>query len=252
MKYYLLSGGRHDIHSPFVYEFLENVILDTKKYPDFEKIEKLKRVLLKDDRIIQIKDLGAGSLVNSGIRRPIRIIAKNSGKSVKFGRLFFRIVQHFRMNNVLEIGTSLGISTAYLASPKSITKIVTLEGCPETAKVAQENFHQLDLPQIQVITGDFRETLLPILDEFPVIDLVFFDGNHQSQPTLSYFQACLKKASSGSIFIFDDIHWTQDMEMAWDEIKRDPAVTLTLDLFFIGLVFFRKEIKKPQHFVLRF
>jgi predicted O-methyltransferase YrrM len=88
------------------------------------------------------------------------------------------------------------------------------------------------------------------LNSLPKLDLVFFDGNHQKVPTLDYFHHCLTKAHENSIFIFDDIHWSSEMDEAWQQIQGHEQVSLTIDLFQFGLVFFRKGIAK-QHFTLR-
>jgi predicted O-methyltransferase YrrM len=127
-----------------------------------------------------------------------------------------------------------------------------MEGCPETARIARETFANLDLPEIRIVTGNFDETLAPVLEDLPRLDFAFLDGNHRKEPTLHYFSQCLAKTHNDSLLIFDDIHWTPEMEEAWQEICRHPAVTFTIDLFFVGLVFFRQEFKEKQHFVLRY
>jgi predicted O-methyltransferase YrrM len=161
------------------------------------------------------------------------------------------LVNRFQPEEVLELGTSLGISSAYLASANSKIKVITIEGCKEIAEKAKENFKKLGLQNIEQHLGNFDDVLPQLLSEKKKIDFVFFDGNHRKEPTLNYFKQCLAHAHEGSIFIFDDIYWSSEMKEAWNEIKMNERVTVTLDLFFMGIVFFRKEQVK-QHFIIRY
>jgi predicted O-methyltransferase YrrM len=153
---------------------------------------------------------------------------------------------------MLELGTSLGITSAYLASAKDDSKLVTMEGSKEIAAIAQSNFEKLNVKNVSIITGNFDDQLPAFLNRQDKLDFVFIDGNHRLEPTLRYFEMLLPKTREGSILIFDDIHWSEEMEMAWKQIQHHPQVTVTVDLFFIGLVFFRKENKVKQHFLINF
>ncbi|MEZ4903606.1 MAG: class I SAM-dependent methyltransferase [Spirosomataceae bacterium] len=169
-------------------------------------------------------------------------------------RLFYRLIQHFNYHTVFDLGTSLGLTTMYLAQANPKANITTFEGCPETAKVAARNFEQWAIASpplsITIISGNIDETLMPQVAAVQKLDFVFFDANHRYEPTLRYFEQCLQKAHNDSLFIFDDIHWSAEMEAAWAAIKAHPSVTVTIDLFAVGLVFFRKQQPK-QDFVLR-
>ncbi len=251
LQYLLKARTRHGTHSPFVYSLLEEVIYDTGHFYVFDEIESLRKKLLRDKRTINIKDFGAGSKVNSSPTRKIQDIVRNSAKADKYGELMFRLIQKFKPETLLELGTSLGISTIYQASAAPKSKLITMEGCPETAAIGKENFEKLKLNNIEIIVGNFDETLSTTLNKITKLDYAFFDGNHRKAPTLAYFNQCLSKVHNDSIFIFDDIHWSDEMEEAWEEIKANPSVTVTIDLFFVGLVFFRKEQKK-ENFVIRY
>lgn len=252
LKYRLTAGTRHDVHSPFVFALIEDVLRDHRSFYKFEEIERLRQRLLKDDRSIRVTDLGAGSQLGPSRERKLSEIARHAAKPPKFGQLFFRLVNYLHPAYMLELGTSLGFSSAYLAAANSEAKLVTLEGCPQTAAVAQENFSKLQLQNIELVTGNFDETLAPVLQALPRLDLAFLDGNHRKEPTLRYFHQCLTKTHPGSLLIFDDIHWTTGMQEAWKEIKGHPSVACTIDLFYIGLVFFREEFREKQHFVLKY
>lgn len=199
-----------------------------------------------------IEDFGAGSRVDSHKQRKVSAIAKAALKPKKFGQLLYRIVKYYQPKTILELGTSLGITTSYLASGNTYAKVITMEGAASVANVARKNFTSLDLKNIELVEGNFDITLPSVIQRKDVIDLAFIDGNHRKEPTLNYFNQLLSKTNEQSILIFDDIHWSEEMEEAWNEIKQHASVTLTIDLFFIGLVFFRKENKVKQHFEVRF
>ena len=254
INYYLTAsnGKGHGIHSPFVYDFIKIVLNDKKKYHEYDLIEKLRAELLSDKRIIEVEDFGAGSLAVPFKEKKVSDITRSFLKSKKFAKLLFRIVKYYKPNTIVELGTSLGISSSYMASATKASKVITLEGAKNVAAIAEQNFSKLNLENVKVKQGNFDETLPAILSEIEVVDLLFIDGNHRKEPTLRYFKNFLKKANDQSIFIFDDIHWSKEMEDAWKEIQLHPEVTLTIDLFFIGIVFFKKDFKAKQHFTIRF
>lgn len=197
-----------------------------------------------------ITDFGTGAR-NSGKDRKIKVseIASHHLKSKKYGQLLFRLGIYLKPKNVIELGTSLGVTTLYLASSVQ-SKIYSLEGSPATAEIAQKNFQRLK-KDINTVVGEFSQTLPDVLSQVETVDLIFFDGNHNYKSTLEYFDLCKEKADGNSVFIFDDIHWSPEMEMAWKKIIADEKVTASIDLFALGIVFFRKEQLK-QHFILRY
>lgn len=252
--YYLTAsnGKGHGIHSPFVFDFIINVLNDKKKYECYDSIEKRRRELKKDNTVIEVQDFGAGSSVIKTNKRVVKDIAASSLKPKKFGQLLFRMAQYHKCHTIIELGTSFGITTSYLASANPASKIQTCEGSSSIAAIARQTFEQLQLKNIRLEEGDFARTLSPLLEKTRSIDLAFIDGNHRKEPTLQYFSQLLNSYHSSSIFVFDDIHWSKEMEEAWGEIKEHPAVTLSIDLFFIGIVFFSPDFKVKQHFAIRF
>lgn len=225
---------------------------DDRHFYAYDFIEQTRKNLLKDNKVLTIEDYGAGSAVYKSNKRKISDIAHSSLKPKKFGQLMFRMVNYYQPNNIIELGTSLGITTAYLASANPKGNVFTFEGAKEAAAIAMQNFNELSLNNIRLIEGNFDETLQSQLDKIASADFVFVDGNHRKKPTIQYFEQLLAKSAETSVFIFDDIHWSEEMEEAWKYIQQHPTVTLTIDLFFIGIIFFRKEQKVPQHFIIRF
>ncbi|GAB2556299.1 O-methyltransferase [Spirosoma aerophilum] len=254
LRYLSRARDEHSLHSPFLFSlYLQVIRAKTGSKAVFAPIRKLRKELRKSRQLITIADLGAGSKVNSSRQRTIGDIARNSQKPARFGRLLFRLIQRFDAKVVVDLGTSLGMTTACLAEA---TKpygghVLTFEGCPETAAVARQNFDRLAIQNVEVVVGNLDETLAPAIAALPPTDFIFFDANHRYEPTVRYFETCLTNIHNDTVFVFDDIHWSEEMEQAWSYIKAHPSVRVTVDLFWVGLVFFRKE-QPRQDFVLQF
>lgn len=225
---------------------------DKTKYDCYSTIEKQRQTLLNDKTVIDVEDFGAGSTVIKTKKRVVKDIAASSLKPKKYSQLLFRMIQFYNKKNVLELGTSFGITTSYLALATNKPVVTTMEGSQNIANIAQQNFNALQLNNITIIKGNFEKTLSTFLAKSSTIDFAFLDGNHRKIPTLNYFQQILTNSTDETIVVFDDIHWSKEMEVVWEEIKAHEAITLTIDLFFIGIVFLKKDFKVKQHFVVRY
>ncbi len=241
----------HGVHSPFVYDLIETVFNNDGQYYCFSKIEKLRSDLLRNKTMIEIEDFGAGSNKTKSNSRKISSIAKTALLGAEYAQLMFRLVNRFQPKNIIELGTSLGISSSYLASACKNSQVYTFEGSPEIAQIAKRNFNQLKINNIQLITGAFDQKLPKALQLIDSVDFAFIDGNHRYEPTKKYFEMLLEKANSESVFVFDDIYWSEGMTKAWNEIIARPEVVVSIDLFRMGMIFFRKESQK-QDFKIRF
>lgn len=249
--YRIKSVNEHGVHSPFVFDLLLSTVYNKRNFYAYLQIEKMRNALSLSNEVVECKDLGAGSSVNNNSKKSLATIVSSAAKPAKYSQLLFRLVNHFQPQTVLELGTSLGISSAYMATANSKSNLITIEGCEEIAAVAKRNFQNLELKNIEQLVGNFDEVLPDVLKKVNQLDFVFFDGNHRKEPTLSYFKQCLEKANEKSVFIFDDIYWSAEMTEAWEEIKKHEQVTVSLDLFYMGIVFFRKEQVK-QNFIIRY
>ena len=250
-KYLFTAKSKYSAQAPFLYDFITKVVNQNSDDENCKNIESLRKELCKSEDTIKITDFGAGSHVNNNKTRKIKDVARNSAKNAKFGKLLYRIIQFYKPNNILELGTSLGISSLYLAKANQNSKVFTFEGCPETANIAEQNFKKLNTNNINITLGDFNKTLNSKLEVIKTIDLAFIDGNHQEKPTIDYFEKCLKYSNNDTIFIFDDIHWSEGMEKAWNYLKAHQKITLTIDLFFVGIVFIKSEVSK-ENFTIKF
>ncbi|MES1222548.1 MAG: class I SAM-dependent methyltransferase [Bacteroidota bacterium] len=253
-SYYIKAsnGKGHGIHSPFVFDFIINVLNDKKHYPAYHVVEGVRQKLINDTSEITVNDFGAGSVTGKNSQRSVSSIAKNAAKPAKYGQLLYRMVQYYKPQTILELGTSLGITTSYMSLAKPGSDVITMEGAPAITSKASENFRDLQLKNIEIVEGNFDTTLASVTDKMKAIDFAFLDGNHRGQPTINYFNRVLAKTNQFSIIVLDDIHWSSDMEEAWSEIKNHSSVKYSIDLFFIGILFFREDFKEQQHFAIRF
>jgi len=240
----------YGIHSPFMFNFATNILqtANKKKVP-LNEIKKLWKRLKSDNRSLNVIDYGTGSRKKSNTRKVSQIV-QHASTQLHYCRLLFNVAQEVKPNTIIELGTSLGLSaTAFsLAAPNS--KIYTIEGSEEIARVAEENFRQLELKNIIQYIGTFEENLDNILKKIQHPVMVFIDGNHSFGPTMKYFKAFVENANYDSIIIIDDIHWSHQMESAWREICNHPATTMKVDLFQMGIVFFKQGLPKMVYNIL--
>lgn len=254
LKFLWKSKNEHGVHSPFVFHLVTKCFYDSKPKPEYLVLENYRNSLLVNKNSIEVTDFGAGSKVFKSNKRQIAKIAKTAGISRKRAELLFRITNYFQPETVLEIGTSLGLATAALAlgsrSVGTKATITTLEGCSETANQCQLQLQKFNFNTVELVVTEFSTYFKTNNQQPTTINQIYFDGNHQKQATLDYFELLLPTISNESVWIFDDIHWSAAMEEAWEIIKNHPKVTVTIDTFQWGIVFFRKEQEK-EHFVIR-
>ncbi|MCF6170899.1 MAG: class I SAM-dependent methyltransferase [Bacteroidales bacterium] len=252
LKYLLKAKTKYVIHSPFVFELLTKVLHDKTRYEDYALLEEVKRTQSERKDPIETVDFGS-SAGKAGyrtliIRRGKIVKQRSSGKPQL--ELLYRLSRFLNPETILEFGTAAGISAAYMKKAAPAAKLITLEGCANLADFAEDTFAKLNLKNIEVVSGNFDVSLKDVLNSEKKLDLVFFDGNHRKEPTISYFNSCLKLAHENSVFVFDDIHWSPEMEEAWAAIRASEEVSITIDLFWMGLVFFKKGIVK-QDFIIK-
>ncbi|AOW19444.1 O-methyltransferase [Urechidicola croceus] len=249
IKFLFKSSNQHGVHSPFVFDLITKCFYKKTNPKKLKLITAYRNDLLQNTSIISVTDFGKGSKVFKSKERSVDKIAKIAGISYKRSKLLIRLTNYLNTKSILELGTSLGIGTASASIGNPQSQITTLEGCPETANIAINQFKKFNINNINTLIGDFNKILPPILNN-NYYDLIYFDGNHQKKPTLDYFKLSLNSIHNDTVFIFDDIHWSKEMTEAWEEIKNHPKVTVTIDTFFWGFVFFRAEQLK-EHFIIR-
>ena len=250
LKYRVSSYNRHGIHSRFLYQFLDEVVYQKRgTYPP--SLAEYRKNLESDQRELSITDYGAGSKSNNSKIRKIGDIAKNSSKSKKWAELIYRITKRTHPTTIIELGTSLGITTTYLSAAAPESRIISLEGCPETFNVAQNQINQFGFDNIELINGTFDENFHRTLQDIEKLDFLFIDGNHRGNAIIKYFEWSLPFLHKDSVIILDDIYWSRDMHSGWLEIIQNEKIRLSLDLFQLGILFFNTDLSK-EHYLIRY
>jgi predicted O-methyltransferase YrrM len=250
LKFLWKSKNEHGVHSPFVFSLLTKCFYDKQSKPEYQILKNYRKSLLDNKNFIEVTDFGAGSRVFKSNKRQISKIAQTAGITPKHAELLFRVTRYFHPETILEIGTSLGLATASLALGNPKAKVITIEGCPNTAGIAKNQLKEFDCQNVENVISEFESFLIAENLKAKSYDLIYFDGNHSKKATLAYFELLLSTINNDSVWIFDDIHWSKDMEEAWEIIKKHSKVKVTIDTFQWGFVFFRYEQEK-EHFTIR-
>jgi predicted O-methyltransferase YrrM len=253
LDFLLHSGNRYRVHSPFLFTLTNEVLRNNRESNDTWQLEQIRKECLKSHEIIEKTDYGESNNTKQARVYPVALsqIARTSLTLPRNARRLYSLARFMKAENILEIGTSLGITTAYLARGNPDARIITLEGCPQLSRIAKEHFGRLGIKNIELIEGRFEENLSVALDRLGKVDLVYIDGNHQKAALLEYYDQCKARSVNETIMILDDIHASPGMEEAWDIIRNKDEVRVSLDLFTTGWLIFRKESSK-QHFRLRY
>lgn len=252
INYRFSSFTEHDLHSPFLYNFYMELIRNTYPFKDFEELDTIRKKLILNHQEINITDFGAGSKTLSSNKRKVSDIAQKGIAQKKQAEFLYRLLNKFNPTHIIELGTSIGLTTLYFSKVVPKSTIYTIEGCPDLFQFSQNLFKEHSANNIISINGNFNKELPALLNKLPQLDFLYIDGNHTYDATMLYFNLALEKKHPGTILVFDDIYWSDGMEKAWKEICAHPQVRLSLDLFQFGIVFFRTENKEKEHFVLRF
>ena len=259
--------GGHGIHSPYLFEWVRMVMADDNSYYAWAKIEEIREQLLRDEREVTFVDYGSGRALSSSPadanKRLVKDIAKGSLAQKKYAQMLARLVRWLgsanpqylskrkedRGLNIVELGTSLGVTTAYLATMNKGDKVLTFEGCNAVAEIAKENWKLLEINNIECRVGEVTEESLRLamVDLQGGLDVAFIDANHTYEGTKSYFNVLVEKVHEKTVIVVDDIHYNQAMEKAWMEICADERVTSTMDLYQMGMVFFDKHYWKRNY-----
>lgn len=241
----------HGIHSPFVFDLVSRLFRN-KTDPDIVLlIENIRKNNKSDRRTIEVLDLGAGSVKMKRSRRKVSDIAVISAVPEKYCALLSNLAAEFGKPDIVDFGTSLGFSAMYMATGSTGSIIYTMEGCPEISEIAKENFRKARIDNIRQLTGSFEDLIPELRKKAVKPGLVFIDGNHRKEPVMDYFRKMTGMADKNSVIVIDDIHQSPQMEEAWAEIKKQKEVTFTIDIFRMGLVFFRQGMNH-LNYVIRY
>ncbi len=244
------STNEHGIHSPFVFDLVTKCFYAKTADPEYDELKSYRNALLQNKNSIEVTDFGAGSKIFKSNFRQISQIATTAGISEKRAELLYRITRYFQPETILEIGTSLGLATSAICLGNKNANVFSLEGCAQTANIAKESLPKFGITNADIIVTEFKDYLQAVGVSDRKFDLIYFDGNHQEEATLQYFDLLLSTVNENTVWIFDDIHWSAGMSSAWRKIKKNPQITVTIDTFQWGFVFFRK-CQVREDFIVR-
>lgn len=252
LKYTIMAGHRlgHGIHSPFIFDLVTRVLRNKTDKDIVCIIEKTRKKMLHDSRTIIVEDFGTGAKNRKTYRKRVSQIGKRSPVTPKYGLLLSKLASEFGGKGIIEFGTSLGISTMYLAA-STTGKVYSMEGSPVIANIARENLESAGFNNCEIFTGDFDAVLPDVLEKCPNPGLVFIDGNHMKEPLLRYFSKITEVSDKKTVIVIDDINYSKKMGEAWSEIKNSGNVTVTIDMHRMGLVFLREGIT-PKNYIIRY
>jgi len=246
-NHWLHEVNSHSLQAPFIYNLYTKYIQKDFNKNHFKSIEKTRAKLLNEDFLVATVNYGATSIVHPNLQRTkVSTIAKKGLTSSKVSRLLARLIEFSGAKNIIELGTSFGLNTMYLAYKKD-TSVITFEGSEDIANVAQTNFELHKKNNIELILGNINNTLPEFLNARIRIDFAYIDANHKYKPTIQYFESIIKRMHKDSILVLDDIYWSKEMTQAWNEIKEHPEVTHSIDLFSVGIVFFQPDLVKTNY-----
>jgi predicted O-methyltransferase YrrM len=239
IKHWFASTNKgHGVHSPFIYQLCEEVFYNNFEFYHFKQLNKLRTNLLQSKQIINFIDYGAGSKKLKSNKRAISDITKYGISNKKQNEILFKLIHFLNCNTIIELGTSVGLNTLYLAMPNKENKIYTIEANNELCLLAKENAKKLNVNNITVLNNLFDVALPNLLNQLNTFDMLYVDGNHTYEATLNYFNLALQKINNKSIIVLDDIHWSKEMYKAWKEIKNNKNVKCSIDAFYFGILFF--------------
>lgn len=250
LKFYTRAKTPYKIHSPFVSDLLKNIVDDRREYYAFFSLKEIRKQLKKDQRQVPITDFGAGSLIKTSKTKTVSEITKMAAIPEGEGQFLFKLMHFLKPDTILEMGTSLGISAMYMSAAVPRAKMITLEGCPNTAQIALENLHRIGLSSVDLRVGAFDQTLGGALKDLAKIDVLYIDGHHAREPLLKYIKQAEPFLHKDSVVIIADIYWSKDMEAGWKEICNREDVRLSLDFYYFGCIFFNEDFRQKSHFDL--
>lgn len=250
LKYTILSRHRKGfgIHSPFIFDIVSGVFRNKKATDVVLKVKNARKRLLNDKRIVEVNDLGSGK--NRSNLRRVSEIAKRSAIPEKYGLLLASMAERFGTGAIIELGTSLGISTMYLAASCPASVVYSIDGSGECLKIAEESLGIAEITNVELINNSFDKAIADLKTRGVKPSLVFVDGDHMKEPTIRYFKELSSMCDEQSVIIIDDINYSREMKEAWDEIRYAPGVSSTIDVFRMGFVFFRQSITQ-KHYMVR-
>ncbi len=252
IRYRFEAKTLHGLHSPFVFKLIETVVEDKNcTFEAFEKLNKVRQQLLKDETLLTIEDLGAGSQVLKSNQRRVKAIAKHGITKKNYSEFYFKLINYFNHQTIIELGTSLGLNTLYLAKSSNKPSVYSIEGSKALHQFANQLVQKNKMENVTLLHGNFDEQFPALLTQLQKLDFLLIDGNHTYEATMRYFHQVLPFINENTVIIFDDIYWSEGMLKAWEEIKQHIKISVSLDFYYCGIIFFKTGFAEPLHFKIK-
>jgi predicted O-methyltransferase YrrM len=252
IRYRIEARTLHGLHSPFVFKLIETVLEDKNcTFDAFEKLNAIRKHLLSDETLLTIDDLGAGSQVLKSNQRQVQAIAKHGITKKNYSEFYFKLINYFNHQTIIELGTSLGLNTLYLAKSSNKPNVYSIEGSKALHEYAQQLIQKNNQENVSLLQGNFDEQFPLLLNTLKRIDFLLIDGNHTYEATMRYFLQALPYVNENTLIVFDDIYWSEGMLKAWEEIKQHAKVSVSLDFYYCGMVFFKTGFAESLHFKIK-
>ena len=235
----------YGVHSPFVYNLITKVIEEKCSYYSFYDIELLRRELYYREEVVTCPDRQHPGRTK---QRQVGEIVYREAIKASHGALLFRLVNYFKSRHILQLGPNMGLSTLYLTSYAKDLRCIALESVPEFAVIARETFKRAHNP-IDLRVGSYAELLPKALADMEQVDFVYFNTLYEQEHNLSLFETCLRYVHNDTVFVFEGIKASQKMRDFWKAVCAHPEVTVTVDLFTLGIVFFNRKLHKKDYIV---
>ena len=248
LNFLLKSSNQHGIHSPFVYDLITKCFYDKTPFSAYHNLKALRNELIYNQDLVKVKHYSEASKVFQSNHQKISTIVKGEGSSYKKQKQLYRITNYFKPKNVLELGTSVGLGSAAMAIASNNSIIKTVEVNKNISDIAKKVFKSYQLKNIQIDTSSFKDFFKK--SNYENLDLVYLDGTCDKESTIENFNSLLKYSHNESVFIINNIYWSKEMTEAWNIIKKQKEITVSIDTYYLGFLFFRKEQPK-QHFTIR-
>ena len=217
LKYLWQRKSEYSIHSPFVYDFMKKVLYDRGSNRDYDLMLRISRLL-------------------DGKKYPTR-------RRRKEGRLLYRLVRYLEPETVLTFGQLSALNTSALALGNLQTKVYL-----EQSSDFLETLNSMGVVNVSLIRHDGNEE-----EQFERLNtgFVFYALDDFGDDTWNNLEDGFGTVDEETVLVFEGIHHSRHTEAAWEAIKANEDVTVTMDLYCIGIVFFREGIEK-QDFMLKY
>ena len=224
----IFCRGGHGVHSPFVFDLITTVIEEKRFYYCYERLKLVRESLLENrDRVVFNN---RGYTVNEFLKRFCF--------SEREDMLLFRLANRFQPRTIYIHGCDLGLAPLYLTSWSEGAVCTVIESEPSLAAIAQKTI--VEHPSASI---DFHTSFNPENTENRIFDFIVLGKTF----SIDAFESFLPYINDNSIIVISDIHSSEKNRKIWKRICVAPKVTVTIDLYSLGIVFFNPKLHRKTY-----